>query len=76
MAPPPDTPGEGTNTAISCAADTRVEPDEWQSSRAARTAGDDCLFVNSDLFIPNSYLAFPSAEPGRARCGVGRPLLG
>ncbi|MDX2218064.1 MAG: hypothetical protein SF172_03495 [Burkholderiales bacterium] len=45
MAPPPDESGEGTDTHIGCAADARVEPDEWQSSRAARTAGDDCLFV-------------------------------
>jgi len=46
MAPPPDNPGEGTDTCTGCAASANVEPDEWQSSRAARTAGDDCLFVN------------------------------
>lgn len=45
MVPPSDTSSEGTDTRTGCAADTRVEPDEWQSSRAARTAGDDCLFV-------------------------------
>ena len=43
MAPPPGIPGEGTDTRTGCAAGSRVETNERQSSKAARTAGDDCI---------------------------------